>query len=62
MTSTFALPGAHAIGFVAGSGKHGYSTNVRSLVKRIRRKFVAADPGFSEIENVHKIGYRWLKS
>jgi two-component system response regulator ChvI len=49
---------AHYVGFVAGSGKHGYSTNVRSLVKRIRRKFVAVDPGFSEIENVHKFGYR----
>jgi two-component system response regulator ChvI len=53
---------AYYVGFVAGSGKHGYSTNVRSLVKRIRRKFVAVDPGFSEIENVHKIGYRWLNS
>jgi two-component system response regulator ChvI len=53
---------AYYVGFVAGSGKRGYSTNVRSLVKRIRRKFVAVDPGFSEIENVHKIGYRWLNS
>ena len=52
----------HYAGFVAGSGKRGYTTNVRSLVKRIRRKFVAVDPGFSEIENVHKIGYRWLNS
>ena len=50
----------HYAGFVAGSGEHGYTTNVRSLVKRIRRKFVAVDPGFSAIENVHKIGYRWL--
>jgi two-component system, OmpR family, response regulator ChvI len=53
---------AYYVGFVAGSGKHGYSTNVRSLVKRIRRKFVAVAPGFSEIENVHKIGYRWVDS
>jgi two-component system response regulator ChvI len=47
-------------GFVAGHGERGYITNVRSLVKRIRRKFAAVDPGFSAIENVHKIGYRWL--
>ena len=41
---------AHYAGFVAGSGAHGYNTNVRSHVKRIRRKFAAVDPGFSEIE------------
>ena len=45
---------AHYAGFVAGSGEHGYTTNVRSLVKRIRRKFLAVDPGFSAIENVHE--------
>jgi two-component system, OmpR family, response regulator ChvI len=50
----------HYAGFVAGSGQHGYKTNVRSMVKRIRRKFVAVDPGFSAIENVKKVGYRWL--
>jgi two-component system, OmpR family, response regulator ChvI len=50
----------HYPGFVGGSGALGYTTNVRSLMKRIRRKFVAVDPGFSAIENVHKIGYRWL--
>lgn len=51
---------AHYAGFVAGSGEHGYTTNVRSLVKRIRRKFAAVDPGFSEIKNVQGVGYRWL--
>jgi two-component system, OmpR family, response regulator ChvI len=50
----------HYVGFFAGSGKHGYTTNVRSIVKKIRRKFVAVDPGFSAIENVQKVGYRWL--
>jgi two-component system response regulator ChvI len=50
----------HYAGFVAGSGGLGYTINVRSLVKRIRRKFVAVDPGFSAIENVHKVGYRWV--
>ena len=50
---------AHYEGFVAGSGEHGFNTNVRSLLKRIRRKFQAIDAGFSEIENVAGVGYRW---
>jgi two-component system response regulator ChvI len=50
----------HYAGFVAGSGEYGYNTNVRSLVKRIRKKFLAIDPGFSAIMNVQRIGYRWL--
>ncbi len=50
---------AHYAGFVAGSGEHGYNTNVRSLMKRIRRKFLAVDPGFSHIENLPSVGYRW---
>jgi two-component system response regulator ChvI len=50
---------AHYAGFVAGSGDRGYNTNVRSLMKRIRRKFLAVDPGFSEIENMPSVGYRW---
>ncbi|SEP43746.1 two-component system, OmpR family, response regulator ChvI [Rhodospirillales bacterium URHD0017] len=51
---------AHYAGFVAGSGALGYTINVRSLIKRIRRKFLAVDRGFSAIKNVHRIGYRWL--
>lgn len=51
---------AHYEGFIGGSGQHGYTTNVRSLVKRIRRKFLAVDPGFSKIKNVQGAGYRWL--
>ncbi|GEP61644.1 response regulator transcription factor [Reyranella soli] len=51
---------AHYTGFVAGNGEHGYTTNVRSLVKRIRRKFLAMDPGFSAIKNVPSLGYTWL--
>jgi two-component system response regulator ChvI len=49
----------HYAGFVAGSGEHGYNTNVRSLMKRIRRKFLAIDPKFSLIENLPSVGYRW---
>jgi two-component system response regulator ChvI len=51
---------AHYAGFVAGSGALGYTINVRSLIKRIRRKFLVVDPGFSAIKNVHRVGYRWL--
>ena len=50
----------HYAGFAAGSGPLGYTTNVRSMMKRIRRKFLAVDPDFSAIRNAHKIGYRWL--
>jgi two-component system response regulator ChvI len=50
----------HFVGFVAGYGEHGYTTNVRSFVKRIRRKFLAVAPGFSAIKNVPRVGYRWL--
>ena len=38
---------AHYEGFVAGSGEHGYNTNVRSIMKRIRKKFLAVDPTFA---------------
>ena len=32
---------------------------ITSHVKRIRRKFQAADPAFSAIESVYGLGYRW---
>jgi two-component system response regulator ChvI len=50
---------AHYAGFAAGAGEEGFRTNVRSLLKRIRRKFVASDPDFAEIENAQGLGYRW---
>jgi two-component system response regulator ChvI len=46
-------------GFVAGYGARGYQTNVRSSIKRIRRKFCEVDSTFSEIENSQTRGYRW---
>ncbi|MCE9650968.1 MAG: winged helix-turn-helix domain-containing protein [Parvibaculum sp.] len=49
----------HGIGFCAGDGTHGYQTNVRSLIKRIRQKFHALDAGFDDIENHRGYGYRW---
>jgi len=32
---------------------------ITSHVKRIRRKFLAVDPAFDEIDTVHGAGYRW---
>jgi two-component system response regulator ChvI len=46
-------------GFVAGQGNQGYRTNVRSSIKRIRKKFCKLDSTFSEIENSTALGYRW---
>ncbi len=50
---------AYYKGFVAGSGGQGYNINVRAMIKRIRRKFLKVDPTFAEIENEHRVGYRW---
>jgi two-component system, OmpR family, response regulator ChvI len=46
-------------GFIAGQGDQGYRTNVRSSIKRIRRKFCQVDPTFSELQNSQTHGYRW---
>jgi two-component system response regulator ChvI len=51
----------HYEGFIAGTGDHGYRSNVRSVIKRIRNKFRALDPTFSEIENYQSFGYCWGK-
>jgi two-component system OmpR family response regulator len=34
-------------------------STVTSQIKRIRAKFVAADPAFAAIETVYGMGYRW---
>lgn len=47
--------------FIAGDGPSGYWCNVRSAIKRIRKKFRALDPEFDQIENYHAFGYRWHK-
>jgi two-component system, OmpR family, response regulator ChvI len=49
----------HGKDFVAGCGEHGYRVNVRTFIKRIRRKFGAIDPSFACIENYGGFGYRW---
>ena len=46
-------------GFVAGKGNQGHRTNVRSSIKRIRRKFCEVDLTFAEIQNSQAQGYRW---
>lgn len=46
-------------GFVAGQGEDGYRQNVRTFIKRVRRKFRDVDPGFDAIENYPGFGYRW---
>jgi two-component system, OmpR family, response regulator ChvI len=48
-------------GFIAGPGGDGYHANVRSAIKRIRKKFLDLDATFTEIENYTKFGYRWGK-
>jgi two-component system, OmpR family, response regulator ChvI len=50
----------HGKDFVAGNGEEGYRTNVRSLVKRIRKAFRDVDPEFAQIENYAGFGYRWI--
>jgi two-component system response regulator ChvI len=49
------------VGFIAGSGEHGYRINVRSSIKRIRNKFRLIDPEFAEIETYALFGYRWRR-
>src|SRR5262245_43249395 len=46
-------------GFVGGLGDEGYRTNVRSCIKRVRRKFCKIDPAFAEIQTSPSFGYRW---
>jgi two-component system response regulator ChvI len=45
--------------FVAGFGTDGFRANVRSFIKRIRKKFRDVDPDFDRIDNYPGFGYRW---
>jgi two-component system, OmpR family, response regulator ChvI len=49
----------HGKDFIAGHGSDGYRANVRTFIKRIRRKFRDSDPGFDHIQNYAGFGYRW---
>ena len=49
----------HYRAFAPGTGSAGYRTNVRSAIKRIRKKFRACDSEFQEIRNYTAFGYCW---
>ena len=49
----------HGKDFIAGHGEEGYRANVRTFIKRIRKKFRDSDAGFDAIENYAGFGYRW---
>src|SRR5260370_20327128 len=49
----------HGKNFIAGHGSEGDRANVRTSIKRIRKKFRDVDPGFDHIENYAAFGYRW---
>lgn len=49
----------HGMGFVAGDGNDGHRFNVRTLIKRIRKKFCELDSAFNQIETAPGIGYKW---
>ena len=50
----------HGKDFIAGHGAEGYRANVRTFIKRIRKKFRDGDPGFDHIKNYAGFGYRWI--
>jgi two-component system response regulator ChvI len=47
-------------GFLAGEGENGYRSNVRTFIKRIRRKFGEVDTEFDRIATYSGFGYRWI--
>lgn len=49
----------HGKDFVAGHGAEGYRANVRTFIKRIRKKFRDCDDEFDCIDNYPGFGYRW---
>ncbi|HZB93900.1 MAG TPA: response regulator transcription factor [Stellaceae bacterium] len=50
----------HGKDFVAGYGAEGYRANVRTFIKRIRKKFRDIDGNFDQIHNYAGFGYRWI--
>jgi two-component system response regulator ChvI len=49
----------HGKDFIAGYGNEGFRANVRTFIKRIRKKFRDVDADFDHIENYAGFGYRW---
>lgn len=50
----------HGKDFVAGYGAEGFRANVRTFIKRIRKKFRDVDGEFDHIHNYAGFGYRWV--
>ena len=49
----------HYEGFIAGTGEDGYRTNVRGMIRHVRKKFFQCDKTFAHIQNFVGLGYRW---
>jgi two-component system, OmpR family, response regulator ChvI len=49
----------HGKNFAAGYGDEGYRANVRTFIKRIRKKLRDVDPEFEHIHNYPGFGYRF---
>jgi two-component system, OmpR family, response regulator ChvI len=50
----------HGKDFVTGYNGVGHFTNMRTFIKRIRRKFQAIDPSFSCVKTREGYGYCWI--
>ena len=49
----------HYKGFIGGGGARGYQVNVRGIISRLRRRFLAIDPAFDCLHNQTGGGYCW---
>ena len=52
----------HGKNFSAGYGDEGFRPNVRTFIKRIRKKLRAVDPEFEHIQNYAGFGYRYHRT
>ncbi len=50
----------HGKDFLAGSGADGYRANVRTFIKRIRKKFRDVDLEVDQVRNYAGFGYQWI--
>lgn len=50
----------HGKAFVVGRGADGYRSNVRTFMRRIRKKFRNVDPTFDQVRNYAGFGYQWI--
>ena len=50
----------HGKDFLAGTGTDGYRANVRTFIKRIRKKFRDVDLEFDQVRNYAGFGYQWI--